>query len=152
VEALSCFVFDGAGIGFEAVNVLAQAGVLCCELFDLLREGFVFSAFLLPAGEAVAAVDYVPGEEQGEEDCSHRADAAAVAEVLGPPALREGRGRGFWGFGHILVSDRISSGFRFRAVSPEYLVVPDSIWHLWYPTLAAQYASRMGHPNLGYIV
>ena len=104
VEALSCFVFDGAGVGFQAVYVLAQAGVLCCELFDFLGESLVFGPLLLPACEAIAAVDYVPGEEQGEEDCRNRADAATVAEVFRPPALREGRGLGFGGFGHILIS------------------------------------------------
>ena len=95
VEAFAGFVFDGAGVGLEPVYVLAEAGVFLGELVDFLGQGLVFGAFLLPTVEAVAAVDYVPGEEQREDDRGYRAEAA-VGEVLGPQALKErgGLGRG----------------------------------------------------------
>ena len=94
MEALAGFVFDGAGVGLEAVYVLAEASVFFRELFDFLGQGFVFGALLLPAVQAVAAVDHVPGKEQRKDDRGNRAKAAAVGEVLRPPALKERGGLG----------------------------------------------------------
>ncbi len=79
VEAFAGFVFDGPWIGFQPVNVLAEAGVFRRERFDLFGQGFVFGALLLPACDTVASVDRVPGKKQGKEHRGYRADAAAVA-------------------------------------------------------------------------
>ena len=85
----SSLVLDSAGIGFETVHMLAQAGVFRGELVDFLGEGLVFGALLLPAREAVAAVDHMPGKQHSHQHRRNRADAAAVGEVLAHPALQE---------------------------------------------------------------
>lgn len=81
VEALAGFELDGAGVGLEVVYVLAQVGVLVGQALDLGGEGFVFGALVLPVGEAVASVDYVPGEKDGEDYREGRADTAAAGGV-----------------------------------------------------------------------
>ena len=81
------FVFDGARIRFEAVDVLGEAGIFFGELVNLAGEGFVVGALLLPAGEAIAAVDHVPREEECEDNGSDGADASAIDGVVGRPAL-----------------------------------------------------------------
>ena len=96
VEAFAGLVLDGAGVGAEAIDVLAEAGVLGGELFDFEGESFVVGAFLLPAGEAVAAGDGVPAEEQGEGNGSYGAEAAAVGQVGCCDALEEGRFLWVW--------------------------------------------------------
>ena len=85
METLPGLVFDGAGVGLETLHVLAKVGVLFGKLVDFLDEGFVFGAFLVPAGEAVAAIDYVPGEDKREDQSGNRAEAAAVAQGFRPP-------------------------------------------------------------------
>lgn len=81
MEALAGFELDGAGVGLEVVYVLRQVGVLVGEALDFCGEGFVFGALVLPVGEAVASVDYMPGEQDGEGYCKAGADAAAVGGV-----------------------------------------------------------------------
>ena len=103
MESLAGLVFDGAGVGFEPVYVLAEAGIFFRKLVDLLGQGFVFGAFLLPTVEAVAAVDYVPCKEQRKDDRCYRTDAAPVGKILIPPALEErsGLGHGLGRFWHL---------------------------------------------------
>ena len=60
--------------------MLAQAGVFCGELLYLNGQGLVFCAFLLPAREAVASVDDVPGEEHGYGKSGDGDEAASVGD------------------------------------------------------------------------
>jgi len=80
-------VFDSAGVGFQALYVLAQARIFFGELIDFLSQSFVLGALLLPARQAVAAVDHVPSQEKGKENRGYRAQTAAVGEVRGYPPL-----------------------------------------------------------------
>ena len=116
VEAFAGFVFDGARVGFEAVNVLSEARVFFRELVDFLGEGLVFGALLVPAVEAVASIDHVPGKEQREDDRGDGADTAAVERVMGRPALQEGLLFGLGSGGH---------GWLFEAVQFDgFVVIP----------------------------
>lgn len=81
MEALAGFELDGARVGLEVVYVLAQVGVLVGEALDLGGQGLVFGALVLPVGEAVASVDYVPGQQDGEGYGEGGADAAAAGCV-----------------------------------------------------------------------
>lgn len=89
MEALAGFELDGAGVGLEVVYVLAEAGILVGEALDFSGESFVFGALVLPVGEAIASVDDMPGEQDGENYGEGGTDAAAVGGVGGAGAGEE---------------------------------------------------------------
>ena len=66
MEFFAGLVLNGVGIVFEALNVLAEAGVFVLKLLDLVLELLLLRTLAVPAGETMAAVDDAPGEGEGE--------------------------------------------------------------------------------------
>jgi hypothetical protein len=91
VEVVAGGLLDGVGVGgFELLDVVTEAGVLLLEVADVLLELAVLGALLMPDGEAVAAVDDVPGEQECEADgdCGSGGTPETVGAVESAPGHR----------------------------------------------------------------
>lgn len=76
VELGAGFVFDGAGVGLEAFDLIAEASVFEVELLHLLLEEFFVLALVLVGGDAVLAEKDVIAHKDSEYSGGNAGDFA----------------------------------------------------------------------------
>jgi hypothetical protein len=67
METFAGFVFDGAGVILQAVDVAVQQVILFLELEHLALQGALFFTLVGKGGEAVLTEDDAVGHDQGED-------------------------------------------------------------------------------------
>ena len=82
MELFAGFMLDGAGAGFETIDVVAKVSVLLLEVLDLFLELFFLGALLIPSGQTVAAVDDTP--EKKHSECDGKDRAGGTPTLLNP--------------------------------------------------------------------